>query len=85
MPWVLLSPCCSLYHRFERKKGLGLALQALAELKARQPGSKAVLVVAGGYDTRLAENREHLQELKQQAADLGLTDLVAFVPSFTDR
>lgn len=40
---------------------------------------------AGGYDARLAENREHLKELQQLARNLGLADRVAFVPSFSDR
>lgn len=71
--------------RFERKKGIGLALKALRELQQRQPDCKAQLVVAGGYDVRLAENREHLLELQQLAQDLGITDQVEFVPSFTDR
>eukprot|EP00775_Hariotina_reticulata_P008164 gene8164-8355_t len=72
-------------NRFERKKGIGLALKALRELQQRQPDCKAQLVVAGGYDVRLAENREHLLELQQLAQDLGITDQVLFVPSFTDR
>lgn len=34
------------------------------------------LVIAGGYDSRLAENREYLLELKDLAAELGLTEKV---------
>lgn len=34
------------------------------------------LVIAGGYDSRLAENREYLEELKDLAAELGLTQKV---------
>jgi hypothetical protein len=44
-----------------------------------------VLVVAGGYDVRLAENREHLAELQGLARELGVEQQVLFVPSFTDR
>ena len=33
---------------------------------------------AGGYDERVAENVEHLEELKQRARELGLEDLVDF-------
>jgi hypothetical protein len=73
--------CC----RFERKKGIDLALKALHQLHQRKPGSTAVLVVAGGYDVRLAENREHLVELQQLAQQLGIQQQVLFVPSFTDR
>lgn len=72
-------------HRFERKKGIDLALKALHELQQRQPSSNAVLVVAGGYDVRLAENREHLKELQQLAQQLDIKQGVLFVPSFTDR
>jgi hypothetical protein len=38
-----------------------LAIQALHELLQRKPRAAARLVVAGGYDARLAENREHLE------------------------
>jgi alpha-1,3/alpha-1,6-mannosyltransferase len=89
-PQLLLS-----INRFERKKGIGLAVQALATLykmrKAEEAGGrrqlppKPRLVIAGGYDKRLAENREHLEELKQQVQQLGLQDQVMFLPSFTDR
>ena len=88
--------------RFERKKGIGLALDALAVLAAGDEGAggssrclppqqvppsaaQAVLVIAGGYDVRLAENVEHLEELRARAAHLRLGDRVAFLPSFTDR
>ncbi|KXZ50092.1 hypothetical protein GPECTOR_18g69 [Gonium pectorale] len=97
-------------NRFERKKGMGLALEALHELLVVQatqprqrPGGSAAggsggsgnsgsscssgvrLVVAGGYDPRLPENVEHLQELKDLATQMDLRELVRFVPSFTDR
>ncbi|GAX76448.1 hypothetical protein CEUSTIGMA_g3893.t1 [Chlamydomonas eustigma] len=81
-------------NRFERKKGIGLAVQALAILLKKRKEADAggrrqqqqpKLVIAGGYDVRLAENRVHLEELKQQVQDLGLQDYVMFLPSFTDR
>ncbi|MEW5305498.1 MAG: hypothetical protein WDW36_008032 [Sanguina aurantia] len=53
-----------------------------------EPGThrpRAVLVLAGGYDVRLAENVEHLAELQALAASLGITDRVAFLTSFSDR
>jgi hypothetical protein len=73
-------------NRFERKKGLALALRCLAEL--RRGGDDAAplhLVQAGGFDPRLAENVEHLQELLDEAEALGLADAVTFVPSFSDE
>ncbi|GFR48681.1 hypothetical protein Agub_g10636 [Astrephomene gubernaculifera] len=96
-------------NRFERKKGIRLALEALHELTARMAqveaekatrGSEAApqqargeidtepparLVVAGGYDPRLAENVEYLVELKEAVRQLGLEQSVRFLPSFTDR
>lgn len=84
---MLSTTCVCAAHapRFERKKGISLALQALAELLASQPNCRARLVVAGGYDVRVAENVEHLEELRAMARDLGLEGSIAFVPSFTDR
>jgi hypothetical protein len=38
---------------------------------------------AGGYDVRLRENVEVLEELKQLAKDSGVEEDVVFVPSFT--
>ena len=59
-------------------QGLPLAVKALHELKRQGlPGaSSACLVVAGGYDKRLAENREHFKEIQQQVADLHMEDQV---------
>ncbi|KAG2446848.1 hypothetical protein HYH02_008005 [Chlamydomonas schloesseri] len=102
-------------NRFERKKGIGLAIEALHEVlvmrasggpgaggagsaassasaSAASAGAGAAaggppprLVVAGGYDPRLAENVEHLQELREAAAAMDLRHEVRFLPSFTDR
>ncbi|KAA6423682.1 MAG: hypothetical protein FRX49_06253 [Trebouxia sp. A1-2] len=73
-------------NRFERKKGLPLAVKALHELKRQghTGASLARLVVAGGYDKRLAENREHLKEVQQLVTDLHMEDEVYLLPSFTD-
>ena len=72
-------------NRFERKKGLPLALRCLAELRSRGRGYQDIhLVLAGGYDPRLAENVEHLDELRREAAALGVAAAVTFVPSFSD-
>ncbi|KAL4443057.1 hypothetical protein ABPG77_008548 [Micractinium sp. CCAP 211/92] len=73
-------------NRFERKKGIGLAIEALRELRSRgRRYAAARLVVAGGYDPRLAENVEHLGELRQLAQQAGVADAVRFLPSFSDR
>lgn len=40
--------------------------------------------MAGGYDERVTENREHYLELRQVAEKLQLTDHITFVRSFSD-
>ena len=71
LPSSLLAPAA---------QGIGLAIQALHALLqggAGAPGRRACrLVVAGGYDPRLAENVEHLRELQALASDLGLREKV---------
>lgn len=44
-------------NRFERKKGIGLALRALAELLQRRPGCDARLIIAGEQATRMSKRR----------------------------
>merc|ERR1711957_794429 len=49
-------------NRFERKKGIDLAVKALAGLKSRVPAEvydRVKLVLAGGYDERVQENIEY--------------------------
>lgn len=73
-------------NRFERKKGLPLALRTLAELRSRAAAfSDLHLVLAGGYDARLPENVEHLEELRALADELGCGSCVTFCPSFGDE
>ena len=43
---------------------------------------KVHLVMAGGYDPRVAENVEHFVELSAVVAELGLGDHVTFLRSF---
>lgn len=71
-------------NRFERKKGLPLSLQALSHIQQKGSPAKYKLVLAGGYDERLAENREHLIELKNLARELGIEEDVYFITSFSD-
>lgn len=75
-------------NRYERKKNLPLALEALAQLRGRlvpQDWERTHLIVAGGYDRRVLENVEHYQELKAmvQRSDLGQN--VTFLRSFSDK
>jgi alpha-1,3/alpha-1,6-mannosyltransferase len=59
-------------NRYERKKNVVLALDALAVLKTLlrshkqqgERGERVILVVAGGYDRRVLENMEYLEVYK---------------------
>ncbi|KAJ1906211.1 Alpha-1,3-mannosyltransferase-like protein [Coemansia sp. IMI 209127] len=74
-------------NRFERKKDIGLAIDAfdlfvskIGTSHTQGPKTSAApnsnrgfcLVVAGGWDPRVAENVEHLKELYAHAKELGL-------------
>ncbi|XP_034553562.1 alpha-1,3/1,6-mannosyltransferase ALG2 [Notolabrus celidotus] len=74
-------------NRYERKKNLGLALEALAALRSSLPLDQRAgihLVVAGGYDDRVTENVQHYAELKELAAQVHLEDCVTFLRSPSD-
>jgi len=58
-------------NRFERKKNLSLAVEALALLPQH-----IRLVLAGGYDPDLPENVQHARELEDLALRLGVADRV---------
>ncbi|KAF2672202.1 UDP-Glycosyltransferase/glycogen phosphorylase [Microthyrium microscopicum] len=63
-------------NRFERKKDIGLAIKAFAQLpESCQAGAR--LVLAGGYDTRVTENVEYHKELGALAESLGLQHATA--------
>ncbi|XP_019364702.1 PREDICTED: alpha-1,3/1,6-mannosyltransferase ALG2 [Gavialis gangeticus] len=75
-------------NRFERKKNLALALNALHDLRGRlvaQEWDDIHLVLAGGYDERVLENVEHYKELKDIVTRLNLGEHVTFLRSFTDE
>ncbi|KAL9236472.1 hypothetical protein vseg_011139 [Gypsophila vaccaria] len=70
-------------NRFERKKNIGLAISAFAKLDALNGnnGDDITLTIAGGYDKRLRENVEYLEELKFLAQREGVADRVNFITS----
>ena len=81
-----LGPFVSL-NRFERKKNVGLAIEALAVVKRAMAPAQMVdvrLIIAGGYDTKVTENVQYLQELEALAKTQGVQDLVEFKPSVSD-
>lgn len=74
-------------NRFERKKGHDLAISAFAQLRGRLPDevfSRLRLVILGGFDDRVAENRVTFAGLQTQARDNGVHDLTEFVRSCPD-
>jgi alpha-1,3/alpha-1,6-mannosyltransferase len=66
------SPIVSL-NRFERKKNIGLLIQAYACMKNENINTLPPLVIAGGYDTQNAENVEYRGELGRLAKELGVS------------
>lgn len=69
-------------NRYERKKDHNLAIKALADAIKELPEAK--LVIAGGYDDRVAENVEHYQELSELAKSLDVADHVELLRSISD-
>lgn len=81
--------------RFERKKKLELAINCISQIKKEE----VVLVIGGGYDLRLQENREYLIELQVLCERLNLSSRlysrdeleykfdckVLFLPSLVDK
>ncbi|KAI1642187.1 glycosyltransferase family 4 protein [Daldinia loculata] len=63
-------------NRFERKKDIALAIRAFAGLSP-QARKDVRLVVAGGYDPRVAENVGYHKELVELSESLGLRCMTA--------
>ena len=71
-------------NRYERKKNLSLCLDALNQFMRRINPSQFAdvhLVIAGGYDERVVENKEYYDELRAQTIRLGLVEHVTFLRS----
>lgn len=74
-------------NRFERKKNVQLAIEALSKLRQKVPSDDfqcVKLIVAGGYDPLNAENKEHFIELKEVVDKLGLEKHVEFRTSVSN-
>jgi len=70
-------------NRFEKKKNIALLVKSFAKyVKPKFP--EALLILAGGYDPRVPENIEVLEELKTLVRDNGMQDNAIYVPSFND-
>lgn len=74
-------------NRYERKKDVALAVRALASLREANPAAfgRVHLVVAGGYDPRVAENVDYKRELEVLTEQLGVADKVTFIINFSDE
>ncbi|KAI9195580.1 hypothetical protein LWI28_016280 [Acer negundo] len=75
-------------NRFERKKNIDLAVSAFAMLQTLEGDvfknhnlADVTLTIAGGYDKRLRENVEYLEELKSIAERSGVSSQVNFITS----
>lgn len=74
-------------NRYERKKNLPLAIEALKELReklSKQDFDRVHLIIAGGYDVRVEENVEHHNELEELVKSLELTGKITFLKSPSD-
>mmetsp|Transcript_11684 Transcript_11684/g.17701 ORF Transcript_11684/g.17701 Transcript_11684/m.17701 type:complete len:461 (-) Transcript_11684:88-1470(-) len=78
-------------NRYERKKNVYLAIDSfklLLESKSSRDSSSvlsAVLVIAGGYDSRVKENVEYFEELVKHVQDCGIEKNVVFRRSIDDE
>ena len=75
-------------NRVERKKNLPLAIHAFAtllEMLEQSEWGKVHLILAGGCDERVVENKQHFQELVDCVDAYKLGDRITFVRSFTDE
>lgn len=74
-------------NRFERKKKLSSAIEALAELRnylSPEEFERTHLILAGGYDKRVEENVEYFLELLSLADELKIPNNVSFLRSPSD-
>lgn len=75
-------------NRYERKKDLKLAIEALVNLRTKlnkSQWSACHLIMAGGYDYRVTENVEHFNELYELARSLNLCANISFMRSISEQ
>lgn len=68
-------------NRYERKKNVKLAIQAVAKLPFER---RPYLIIAGGYDPREQENVTYKKELEECAESLKIASSVKFCTNITD-
>ena len=69
-------------NRFEKKKNAKMGLEAF--LKVADENKGLLFVLAGGYDPRLPDNVECMEELKRVAEASGKADRVLFLTSISE-
>ncbi|GAV30064.1 hypothetical protein PMKS-003570 [Pichia membranifaciens] len=60
-------------NRFEKKKNIELAIQSFASYISNTSDDSQSVVISGGYDPRVSENVEYLNELKKICDKLNLS------------
>ena len=74
-------------NRFERKKNIALAVEALVELRALVPAetyARVKLVLAGGYEERVQENKDYYEEIQAVVKKGRVEDKIEYKLSFSD-
>ncbi|MBV8359450.1 MAG: glycosyltransferase [Deltaproteobacteria bacterium] len=74
--------------RYERSKNVRLAIESVALLRAHlssEAFDRIQLIVAGGFDERMAEHRETIAELQALARQRGLETQVLFLRSVSGQ
>lgn len=69
-------------NRFEKKKNIMLAVESFAKILSKYPD--LILVLAGGYDERVKENVDVLNDLKDRVNKLKIEKNVIYLPSFSN-
>lgn len=75
-------------NRFERKKNINLAIESLKAYKKNQEQKQEnglKLIVAGGFDSQVVENLEHLQELQDLCDSLDMKHTCLFRNDFSPQ
>lgn len=66
-------------NRFEKSKNIELAIKSFKKFQTKSSSSSKIkLIIAGGYDPQMDENKNYLLQLESLSADLGLTTLTIF-------
>ena len=72
---------------YERKKNIPLAVKAFSEFlwMTKQSKPDFHLVIAGGYDDQVSENKEIYEELSSLTKEYGIWDQVTFLKSISNE